>query len=326
MYTLGSLMGALFFTTALLLLIGVNVRSHYQQPLTSHRLWFHAGSVGMALFLMARLYLISLLGLWRQTFYQQVGWLALAGGLVAYAMAVVFYRTQPALQEPETQPQFSLETVFRAMEDKVFIYDSDFQLTALTQAVPVLMEKEPMGHLREYLHQFSSEIPLDQQAQLERFFKHQDPHEPLTRFTWLSHGLQSYVVLSKVLDEGGDWVGTVLLMHPAEEELALLASMESQNQQRHGMNQQLEASLHKLEKYGYEEEKDRLLQEINETMLQGTQQSIRAIQAIEKDEGMTLEAKQKAIAHSSQQVSEVYKHLRQTVRQMAMKGQGEHHD
>jgi len=326
MYTLGSLIGALLFTTALLLLIGFNFRWYYQHPLTRHLLWFHGGSVGLALFLIVRLYRISLLDLWRKAFYEQVGWVALGGALIAYAMAFIFYKTQPPRQEKEPQPQFTLESIFRAMEDNVFIYDSDFQLTALTKEVPALMEKETMGHLREYLTQFASEIPLEQQALLQRFFQHQKPHESLTQFKWLSHDLKSYVVLSKVLDKGGDWVGTVMLMHPAEEELALMESMEGQNQQRHDMNQQLEASLHKLAQFGYEEEKDRLLQEINQSILEGTRQAIRSIQAVEKDDKMTLEDKQKAIAGISQRVSDVYKHLRQTVRQMAMKSQGEKHD
>jgi len=76
-----------------------------------------------------------------------------------------------------------------------------------------------------------------------------------------------------------------------------------------------------LEQFGCEEEKDRLLREINQSIIEGTNQYIHEIQAIQGDQRMTVAEKKVGIAAISQGVGHLYKNLRHIVRQMSTKDQ-----
>ncbi|SMP55321.1 hypothetical protein [Anoxynatronum buryatiense] len=319
MYTMTSFVGAVAGMIPLIGLIWLNFHWNHRYGSSPWLGWFHIGSAGLVMALMMYLMIIAMLELPMRVMHQHIQQVSLAVAVVAYGGAGrLFWRNRRA-DKQETEAAPSLKEVFQALEDQAYIYDSQFQLVAVTRGEMASLAANTVAQLKDYLKQFASEMSDAQQETLEAFFRHHHRHESPAHFKLMVPSLKSYVILSKVFDEEEDWVGTVMLMHQAEDEIQLIHLIQTQNHQRQELNSRLAASLKKLEQFGYEEEKDRLLREINQNIVEGINQYIQEIQEIQEIQGqhqMTMKDKQNQTAAVSQGVGQLYKELRQVVRKM----------
>ncbi|MEN1760699.1 hypothetical protein [Anoxynatronum sibiricum] len=319
MYTTTSLVGAILWMVPLMFIIWVNFRWHHRHGNIKWLKWFHVASVAAVVFLMTKLMIIAMLELPMRATHEKVQWVALALAMGALVKAGICCLTEETGQAQASQQSTPLEAVFQSMEDQVYIYDSAFRLSATNHGDIHCLKAAPVVDLRACLNQYEAEINPEQKAVLEDFFEHRKPHQSLKHFKIMIPSRKGYFILSKVFDEDEDWVGTVLLIHQAAEEIELIESIQEQNQQRLELNKKMEASLKKLEEFGYEKEKDRLLQAVNQSIIEATNQYIRDIQGIRRNQQITRKEKKERVANINQGVGELYKKLRLVVRQMVTK-------
>lgn len=324
MYTMESFLGAIGWLSLLFGLITLNFYGYYRQKSLPARWWFHSASFLIAGVCCLKIMIIAMLEMPIKTSFQQFTYLLSWAAMITLLFAAFFY-WQPTRQKNNSSPAPSsplpLASLFQAMEDWICIYDSDFTLMNTNHQDYPLYSVTELHHLPSFLRQIEPLLSKKESTRLHLFLKHLDTKNAFMDLQLLLHPFQSYMILSKVLDHHHIWVGTIMLIHPAAKELSLIHSIDTQNKQIEAFNQQRQASLLKLEQFEFEKEKDRLLQDINLSIIRNIQHHIHQIQRLQENKALTVNEKRKAIALISEEIGCLYKQLRQTVRQMATKGE-----
>ncbi len=326
MFTMMSLIGAWIWTILLIGLIWINFKWHHQYDKTPLMWWFHIGSLFMALFFMGNIILISIINLPLSSTYDFLRSLSLGLAILAYGRVGILLWLKKWQSDHIKKASIPLDKVFQSFEDQVLIYDSNHQLVASNDGLMGETLSTSVGNLKGFLELFYSEISVNEKEGLETFFNKRTSHMKMLHYRLMIQSHKSYMILSKVIDQDKDWVGTVLLVHQAEDEIELIQSIKKQNAQRQVLNEELHQSLANLEKLGYEKEKEALLKEINHIIITNIKQSIQEIQSIERMTDPNSKEAKMAIETMSQDLGNLYKELRQLVKKMSLQERGSHHD
>ncbi|SDY97496.1 OmpH family outer membrane protein [Tindallia californiensis] len=324
MYTMESFLSAIGWLSLLLGLIILNFYGYYRQKSLPARWWFHSASFLIAGVCCLKIMIIAMLEMPIKTSFQQFTYLLSWAASITLLFAAFFYwqtTRQKSNSNPEPSLPLPLASLFQAMEDWICIYDSDFNLMSSNHQDYPLYSVTELHHLPSFLHQVNLLLSKEESTRLHLFLNHLDAKNALMDIQLLLHPFKSYMVLSKVLDHHRIWVGTIMLIHPAEKELSLIHSIDTQNKQIEAYNQQRQSSLLKLEQFEFEKEKDRLLQDLNLSIIRSIQHHIHQIQRLQENKSLAVNEKRSAIARISEEIGCLYKQLRQTVRQMATKGE-----
>lgn len=319
MYTMTSLLSAIFAVIPLMLILWLNFRWNHQYGSLKWLQWFHLGSIAMVISLMMHLMIIVLLELPMRTAHQKIQIFSLLVAMMAYGMAGIAYRKEQPFPSIKSEKTDMLKAVFHSIQDRVYIYDSDFSLVEDNERELKGFVGKEKPNLKEYLNGHASVMTAAQERELNDFFQHPKQQQAFNHFKLLIPSYKSYVILSKVFNKDKDWVGTVMLIHQAIDEIELIESIKSHNKRRSDLNHQLDASLKKLDQFGFEKEKDLLLREVNQSIVEGIHQYIQEIQIIQKDPLMNIDEKKERVASLIDGVSSLYKEIRQVVRQMLTK-------